>query len=253
MNTDPKTQETGNCQNNKTGILVAIIFILVGILFLARNTGFLAPDVFSLIVSWPSLLIFWGIVTLFSRHLVGGTILIGVGIYFLFPELNWITNDLIRVYWPVGFIILGLSIMLGFRKGNRKNNMKHFRCRHFGAMNMGKGGTEEGYVTIDSSFNAVKHIVFDPVFKGAEIDLSFGGAILDLRKTTLVEPETVINIDCSFAGLTLYVPKGSLVRLQLDSNLSGCQDLRNETEILDKEHILYIRGDLSFSGLEIRD
>lgn len=253
MNTDPKTQETGIRQNNKPVILIAIIFILMGLLFLARNTGFLKPDTFSLIMSWPSVLIVWGIINLFSRHLIGGTILIGIGVYFLFPELNWITNDLIRIYWPVGFIILGLSMMLGRRKGHCKKYGMHFRFQHFGAMNTGKGETEEGYVTIDSSFNAVKHIVFDPVFKGAEINLSFGGAILDLRKTTLVKPETVINIDCSFAGLTLYVPKGSLVRLQLDSNLSGCQDLRNETEILDKEHILYIRGDLSFSGLEIRD
>lgn len=250
MKTDFNTQETGTRQNNKTGLLVAILFILVGILFLARNIGLIEPELFDLIMSWPTLLIVWGIFTIFKRHFVGGALLVGVGLYFLFPQLNWITNEWLRIYWPLGFVLLGIVIILGHRNGHRRFGKKHHFRR---SMEDVRYDTEEGFVTIDTSFCGVKHIVLDPVFRGANIDLSFGGAILDLRKTTLVEPKTVISVDCSFSGLTIYVPKGCLVRKKLDSSLSGCQDLRSETEEIDTEHTLYICGDLAFSGLEIRD
>lgn len=250
---DMNTQETDSRRNKKSGLWVAILFIIIGLLFLARNTGLLDSEIFDLIVSWPSLLIFWGIFTIFRRHLVGGAIMIGVGLYFMFPQLNWVTNDWLRIYWPLGFILLGLAIMLGIRSNHGMKDRKHSRRHCTRSMEEERYDTEEGFVTIDSSFNGVKHIVLDPVFKGADIDISFGGAVLDLRKTTLVEPKTVIRVDCTFSGLTIYVPKGCIVRLNLDSNLSGCQDLRSETEIIDTEHTLIIRGDLTFSGLEIRD
>lgn len=48
-------------------------------------------------------------------------------------------------------------------------------------------------------------------------------------------------------------PKGWLVRLKVDSFLAGCQDMRDLTETTDMTHTLYICGDLSFSGLELRD
>ena len=70
------------------------------------------PSLFDLLVSWPMLLVVSGIFTIFHRNPVGGMLLVGVGVYFLFPQLNWITNDFLRVYWPLGLILLGLVIML---------------------------------------------------------------------------------------------------------------------------------------------
>ena len=113
--------------------------------------------------------------------------------------------------------------------------------------------TDNGFVSVDTTFNSVRHIVLDPVFKGADIDVSFGNVILDLKKTTLEADETIINIDSSFSGVVIYVPKGWLVRLKVGSFLAGCQDMRELTEATDMTHTLYICGDLSFSGLELRD
>ena len=113
--------------------------------------------------------------------------------------------------------------------------------------------TDNGFVSVDTTFNSVRHIVLDPVFKGADIDVSFGNVTLDLKKTTLEADETIINIDSSFSGVVIYVPKGWLVRLKVGSFLAGCQDMRELTEATDMTHTLYICGDLSFSGLELRD
>lgn len=99
-------------EKRTNGYLIATLFIIVGILFLLRNLGMIDPSLFDLLVSWPMLLVVSGIFTIFHRNPVGGMLLVGVGVYFLFPQLNWITNDFLRVYWPLGLILLGLVIML---------------------------------------------------------------------------------------------------------------------------------------------
>lgn len=246
------TQETGSRQNKKSGLWVAIFFIIAGLLFLARNMGFLDTEIFDLIISWPSILIIWGIFTIFRHHSVGGAVMIGIGLYFMFPKLNWITHDWLRIYWPLGFILLGIAIILGLKNGHGNSRKKRLHHQDFDPADA-RSDTEEGFVSIDTSFNGVKHIVLDPAFKGADIDVTFGSVTLDLRKTGLIDAQTIVNIDCSFSGLVVYVPKGCLVRLKLDSNFSGCQDLRSDTKITDTEHTLIICGDLTFSGLEIRD
>lgn len=99
-------------EKRTNGYLIATLFIIVGILFLLRNLGMIDPSLFDLLVSWPMLLVVSGIFTIFHRNPVGGMLLVGVGVYFLFPQLNWITNDFLRIYWPLGLILLGLVIML---------------------------------------------------------------------------------------------------------------------------------------------
>ena len=78
-------------EKRTNGYLIATLFIIVGILFLLRNLGMIDPSLFDLLVSWPMLLVVSGIFTIFHRNPVGGMLLVGVGVYFLFPQLNWIT------------------------------------------------------------------------------------------------------------------------------------------------------------------
>lgn len=109
---DMKDYDINFKEKRTNGYLIATLFIIVGILFLLRNLGMIDPSLFDLLVSWPMLLVVSGIFTIFHRNPVGGMLLVGVGVYFLFPQLNWITNDFLRVYWPLGLILLGLVIML---------------------------------------------------------------------------------------------------------------------------------------------
>ena len=104
---DMKDYDIDFKEKRTNGYLIATLFIIVGILFLLRNLGMIDPSLFDLLVSWPMLLVVSGIFTIFHRNPVGGMLLVGVGVYFLFPQLNWITNDFLRVYWPLGLILLG--------------------------------------------------------------------------------------------------------------------------------------------------
>ena len=93
---DMKDYDIDFKEKRTNGYLIATLFIIVGILFLLRNLGMIDPSLFDLLVSWPMLLVVSGIFMIFHRNPVGGMLLVGVGVYFLFPQLNWITNDFLR-------------------------------------------------------------------------------------------------------------------------------------------------------------
>ncbi len=233
--------------------LIAVICILLGVLFLGRNTELIPYDVFHLLVSWPMIVIVWGVFTLFRRHFTWGTLLILTGLYFLFPRLEWLSNDWLRTYWPLALVALGCILLLKKRRTYRgveqEGGTPSFSQ---GRRQFISGGTQEGFVTSDIFFTSVKYIVLDPVFKGGRLDATFGGIILDLRRTTLGAPETLLMINGSFSGIELYVPGNWIVRVEVDSFLGGCNDHRYLSEQPDAEHILVIRGDVTFSGIEIK-
>ena len=130
---DMKDYDINFKEKRTNGYLIATLFIIVGILFLLRNLGMIDPSLFDLLVSWPMLLVVSGIFTIFHRNPVGGMLLVGVGVYFLFPQLNWITNDFLRVYWPLGLILLGLVIMLKRKDSIRtKKHKRPFNHPPFG-------------------------------------------------------------------------------------------------------------------------
>lgn len=238
----------------RKGYILALLFIVAGLLFLGKNLGWIEPSVINLIFSWPMILILIGAVSIFRRHLIGGGIAIGIGIYFFLPRLNWGIAGWFHTYWPLGLILLGLIILLKRRDNNYVKGHTTGRHRFFSRHSFAssEGGIQEGYVRSDVSFASVKHIVLDPVFRGADIDISFGGVVLDLRRTTLEAKETVVHIDCSFGGVELYVPDHWEILVETDSLLGECYDRRNHTQPIDTEHRLIVCGDLSFGGIEIK-
>lgn len=233
------------------GYIASFILIAFGLLFLAKNLGWIDPDVFDLMISWPMLLVVWGMVAIFRHHLIGGAVAIGIGVYFLLPD--WAMYGWMHTYWPLGLIVLGLIILLKRRdnrytSGHEKRKQGYFAKRSFAYSDT----TQEGYVYSDVSFSNVKHIVLDPVFRGGRLDISCGGVVLDLRRTALEAPETVLHIHCSFGGVELYIPEHWLVRMETDSFLSGCDDHRGRGQQIDSDHVLILRGDLTCSGIQIK-
>lgn len=239
---------------SKKRYIPALILILLGFLFLGKNIGWIDSAWFGLILSWPMLLTLGGIIAIFRRHVLGGAIATGIGIYFLFLRLNWITHGWMHTYWPLALVALGLIILLKRRDNSYVKSRTTDAHRLFSrpAAASSEGDTREGYVRSDVSFASVKHVVADPVFRGADIDVSFGGIVLDLRHTALEAKETVIHIDCSFGGVELYVPVHWPVQIETHAFIGGCDDRRNHVQPIDTEHRLIVCGNLSFGGIEIK-
>ena len=171
------------------------------------------------------------------------------GAYFLLPEISWVEGEWLDMFWPVLFIFVGIMIL--FKP----------ECHHFNAHWDGRRpeytkevyGSEDGFIVSDNTFGSVQQIVLDPVFRGARLRNAFGGTVLDLRRSKLEAPQTFIDIDCTFGGVEIYLPSDWNLLTQIDAFIGGCDDKRYNSSVeIDKEHILIVRGKVSFGGIEFK-
>lgn len=240
--------------NNKTrryqrtnGIMAAIALIVLGLLFLGRNLGYVDTQTFRIFVSWQMLLIVIGLWSMVRRQNSSGLILLAIGTFFLIPRLTgWIDGGWIRTYWPVLLIAIGAILII--RKMLPQNNRRHNKRNGFRESSQ----TENGYLHSDTMFGSVKHIILDPVFKGADIKNSFAGTIIDLRATKLDAGETYINVDSLFGGIELYVPNSWHVVSEVRPVFGGYNDKRFNRIEVDYQHKLIIKGNITFSGVEVK-
>lgn len=228
-------------------VLTASIFIAAGIIFLARNLGLVDYNLFRILISWQMLLIVLGLNLIFKKQIVGGGILIGVGVFFLIPRITGLGYHWIATYWPILFVLIGIMLLFKLwkpgvflREGARFAKDNSFK-------------SADGFVTSNNAFGSVSQIVLDPVFKGARITNTFGSTLIDLRHTSLEAAETYIDIDCTFGGIEIFVPHNWTVKSNLNHFFSGNDDKRYwANNVQDTAHKLIIRGNISFSGIEIK-
>lgn len=229
-------------QHKLNVIVLAFVCIAVGGLALLRNLDLLSHTFYSFMVSWQMLLIVLGITAILKKKLVPGVILISVGLFFILQYSNWGLPSL----WPLWLIIAGVAILL-FRRPKRPSVFKQQASGNAG------NGMGEGFVFTDVTFGSAKHIVLEPCFRGASLDVTFGGLVLDLRRTCLEEKETYIEIDATFSGVELFIPPYWNVVSELNTTLSGFEDKRLYSHIdIDYGHKLIIRGDIIFGSIYIK-
>jgi len=186
---------------------------------------------------------------LIKRHFFGGVITIAIGAYFLLPEISWVEGEWLDMFWPVLFIFVGIMILF-------KPERHHFNAHWDGRRpeyTKEVYGSEDGFIVSDNTFGSVQQIVLDPVFRGARLRNAFGGTVLDLRRSKLEAPQTFIDIDCTFGGVEIYLPSDWNLLTQIDAFIGGCDDKRYNSSVeIDKEHILIVRGKVSFGGIEFK-
>jgi len=225
-------------------VATAFVFIATGLLFMGHNLGLIDSTLFHTLVSWQMLLIVIGVVMLIKRHFLSGLILITVGTYFLLPS-----TIAIGAYWPVLLILIGIGILLKlFNKSGKGPQM----CKH-SAKTYENSMINDGFIASEVTFGEAKHIVLDPVFKGADLNVTFGSITLDLRRTLLESEETFINLNMNFSGVELYIPSNWNVIFEAKTSLGGVDDKRFMAHDIDHAHKLIIRGNITFSGVEIKN
>ncbi|MDR1557241.1 MAG: cell wall-active antibiotics response protein [Tannerellaceae bacterium] len=231
--------------------VAAFMLVVGGFVILGHNLGAVSDYLYRIIISWQMLLIILGIGSFIKRNFLLGCIFLGVGFYFLLPRIIGVERDWLINYWPVFLIVIGLIIL--FRQRKAPWCGWHHHHDHYARKGMRR--TEQsidGFVTVDVNFGNSRHIVLDPVFRGADLDASFGYITLDLRRTSLEAPETYVEIDCSFGGIEIFVPFHWCLFSEMDNTFGSIEDKRVSQEI-GTEHKLIIRGDISFGALEIKN
>jgi predicted membrane protein len=231
--------------------IFGLLVIAAGALLIAFNQGYISDEYRHIIFSWQMMLIAIGIINLGSRDSwIPGLILIGVGGFFILPELSEEYHNIALTFWPVLLIVLGLMIIFKKRRF-RDHGRWHRRWQHFDKSAEIK--FENGFIEESNVFSGSKKILSPGEFKGGRISNVFGGSEIDLSQTTLPVGETYLDIENVFGGMSLIVPGDWEVHIRVNPVMGGFVDKRRNVHSTDPSRKLIIRGKAIFGGGEIKN
>ena len=259
-----------NIKNNKyyspkrNGIVIGIILIALGTMFLLFNFGVIDGAFKSVVFSWQMLLIIFAAVAFYYHHFFNGTLFLLTGIFFIIPRMvkacpdtfGWFGNDFTAMYWPALLIAVGflMIIKLFFPSSAKSNCYRIYSDNYSHKRSRGnrRAKCENGYFDRNTVFNAIEEIILDPIFKGGDLNCAFGNITLDLRKTTLAEGDTELELNAAFGGITLLIPDNWNVETHVNSFMGGFTDNRKASAEIDYSRKLIVIGSFAFAGGEIK-
>jgi hypothetical protein len=266
-------------------LIFGSLLIVIGAILLGLNFDYI-PQVWKpILFSWQMLVILCGVIALFHAAFFKGIILLLLGGFFLAPHFyaacpehfGWASENFVQTYWPLLLILGGIMLIIYWllpekcKKNCRFNGEKHPFGFHLYSSathkcNCGDNCTcnsDEKKSRSRRKCNCMldKNVIFagndeiflDEVFNGGEINVVFGGMELDLRRTTLPEGETYLEINTVFGGVTVFVPSTWSVDVRTDAIAGGFMDTRpRDTANIDATRKLVITGSFVFGGGEVR-
>lgn len=228
-------------------LYLGVIAVFVGIILIASNLGVIPYRWKHIFFSWEMILIVIGVIMLAKNDgKPTGYILIGVGSFFLIPDLFYFDFNFVRLFWPVVLIFAGVAL-IGFSR-NRDNWNNHFTNGTYKTDNL-----RAGYVDELCFFGGAERNFQNQEFKGGKITTIFGGTEINLTKAILPDGEFFLDVTCIFGGVTFIIPSDWNVILEVTAVFGGFNDKRVILSTPDKtKGILHIRGITLFGGGEIK-
>ena len=248
------------CRNNDVngGLVFALILVASGLLLLGFNTGFLPVVWKGFFFSWAMLIFILGCGCLCNRHFFGGIILIVVGKFFLLSNVSNIYPDalvsyksIISTYWPIGIIFIGLLILLSIFT---RSKMFYVRSKMQWKDDNTPNESEnlDGKINYNLTFSGTEQVLLDPIFKGGNIDITFGGMELDLKRTSLAEGDTYLYVKVVFGGIEITAPDHWDIEIRQNRFAGGIEDSRVKGFEKDKTRKLIIVAKCTFGGIDIK-
>lgn len=231
-------------RGSKLAYWIGGMFVLTGVLLLGRNLGYINTELFQILVSWRMFIVVLSAYLLTVRHYFASFILFALGL-FLLLDVSMLADKLADYFWPVILVIVGLALLI-------KKSVKPGKKYWSNSEAISKYTSENGFFNIENSFGEVRQAVVDEELVGGTIKNSFGGVMVDLRRATLPEGRTYIDVNGQFGGIEIYVPSTWQVQFEVHTFLAGCEDSRLKGFATETDRVLVIRGDISFSGIEIK-
>jgi len=260
---DIKTETTVKTGKAIHQIAFGMLLILLGGLLVCARTGLIPSNFHRIVLSWQMLLIVIGIVSLFKRHPFSGMCFILVGGFFIIPRLAevfpttfpWVNDEFTSVYWAALLIGAGILLIIYWLVAPRKKWYEErviFHHRHRCNQEKKQHETNNDF-SKSHVFSSGKYIVLEPEFKGGDVHVVFGASEIDLRKTSLPEGDTFLNINATFGGVVLFIPEDWKVESKTECILAGISDERHVVEPKNPTRRLILTGSCTFSGCKIEN
>lgn len=222
------------------GAIFGLIMIVIGIALIANQFDIIPDNWHNLIFRWQTILIVLGVIFVTTReNRVTGYILMGIGGFFLLPELIDVPWEYRRMFWPIVFIIGGLIIIF---KGT---GMLRSR-RISGAAN------DEDIIDDVNIFGGGDRQITSQNFKGGSIVSVFGGGKYDFRQAKLGKEKCIIDMVNIFGGANLIVPSDWNVKSEITGIFGGFSDKRHIVQP-DTTKTLIVKGVSIFGGGDLKN
>lgn len=108
---------------------------------------------------------------------------------------------------------------------------------------------DDSSINCSVTFGSTVKYVNTNDFKNMKIDCSFGSVKVFFDNATITSDSAVINLDIAFGGAELYIPKNWKIIQQCDSTFGGVTE--KNTKCLESGPTVFLKGDVTFSGLTI--
>ncbi|MFA6813846.1 MAG: LiaF domain-containing protein [Bacteroidaceae bacterium] len=232
------------------------LVILAGVLYLLFNIGALPITWKPIIFSWQALLVLIGCTRLVNGHYFWGLLISAIGIIYLLPELSVVMGFYYSkamfdsLFWPIVIILFGVFI-ISHSLTHNKYQKRWKSCNYKYRYKYNSKTNEDGRIEYNSLMTGIDEIFLMPVFRGGEINAIMGGVKLDLRRTSLPEGDTVLELNSICGGIVLFVPEDWTVEIRTQSFLGNFSDKR-EAKVRSADRKLIIVADSIMGGGEIK-
>lgn len=219
-----------------------------------------------------------------------GLLLVVLGFLFLFDQMGKLDfGDLVGRYWPVIFILIGVSILLS---NNFKNAGSGVFFILFGAFFLllrlhlfdralwhylwpvaiiavglwvllrpawqPRGAGPAGAVAADTLdikqvFSGSSRKVESQDFRGGQVEVVFGSAEVDLRSARLAGGQAVLSLSAVFGSIEVFVPRDWEIVLEGSPVLGSIESRKGAAPETVKTGRLKVQGSAVFGSIEIKD
>lgn len=135
-----------------------------------------------------------------------GVILIAIGVLLLLDNMYIVDfGEIVHTYWPVLFIIWGLSKLT--RRSSAPSTHESSSGRVDGATATVYPSSEASYLSSSTVFGDYTVAIQSKSFAGGFVSTTFGNTDIDLLNAQLAEGEHSLKLDGVFGNTTLHLPK----------------------------------------------
>ena len=224
------------------------ILVLVFAVCLLLNRTLLAPlgetSIWNLL--WPTALFITGLSSLFGSINLGSIGMTCFGGYCLLVNMHILPRwhgFSWKIAIPVLLILWAINLIADhFRSKDHRSGSHQAAQWEF--------NNQEGAISLNCSFGSESIAVTDPIFRGGNVETSFGSYTLDLTACQTVEPGSRLIVNLSFGSLTLKLPPHWNVQEQSDRSFSSLTT--HGSPAPDADQLLILESDLSFGTLDLQ-
>ena len=225
-------------KSSKGRAIFGVVLLIIGLGLIANQFDLIPDNLRNIIFSWQALLILIGVIMVSGKESrFTGYILMGIGGFFLIPEINIVPYEFRKLFWPVVFVIFGLLLIFRTSIFNRKTVLSR----------------DDNYIDDLNVFGGHERRINTTNFMGGKITSVFGGGNYDLRNAKLAPGTNVLDLVTAFGGCKIIVPSDWEIKVEVNAIFGGFSDKRsNLSSITEKsDKILIIKGVAIFGGGEI--